>query len=124
MKLSMRAANNAADTLEELSSGLLKVSAIIRVGKPTPASPKLRVVLKTQDTEDPPEVIVPAPKTSDEIEAEILRSIFKLVGSRLALRDDLRPVSAPDPGEKPADSLRHRITRLAWKRFAESLAGA
>jgi hypothetical protein len=121
-QLAKRAADRAAKIVGEASSGLIEVSTgAIRESPPTAASPKLRVILMEETTETPPEVIVPAPKTAEELERAILNSTFKLVASQLALRNDLRPVSAPDPAEKPEDSLRFRVTRLAWKGFAESL---
>lgn len=121
-QLAKRAADRAAGIVSDASSGLIKVSTgTILESPPTAASPKLRIILREEESEDPPEVIIPAPKTAEEIEDAILNSTFKLVGSQLALRNDLRPVSAPEPGEKPEDALQFRVTRLAWKRFAESL---
>lgn len=122
LKLSMRAAGNAAKAIDKASSGLLNVSQIVREGRATAASPKLKVILTIKGAEDPPSVETPSPKDSEEIEKEILTSVFKLVGSNLALRDDLQTISSPQPGELPADSLESRITRLSWQKFAESSA--
>lgn len=122
LKLSVRAANNAAKIIDQASSGLLKVSSIVKAGKGTAASPKIRVMLTTKALEDPASVETPSPETAEEIEKVILSSVFKLVGSQLALRDDLSLVSSPSPGEPINESLEYRITRLTWQKFAESMA--
>ena len=118
--LSMKAANNAAKTIDKASSGLLKISAIVRKGRATAASPKLKVILTSKDTKDPASVETPSPKSAEEIEQEILRSVYKLVGSKLALLDEVQPLSTPGSDEPPAESLEYRVTRLAWQKFAES----
>ncbi|MFC7335731.1 hypothetical protein ACFQY0_00970 [Haloferula chungangensis] len=122
LKLSMKAANEAADAVEKASSGLLMLSSTVRKGRATAASPKLKVTLTSKEASEPPSVETPSPEDAEDIKKEILRSVFKLVASKLALRDDLQPISLPQSGEEPADSLECRITRLAWMKFAESSA--
>jgi hypothetical protein len=121
LKLSMKAAQNAAEIIEKSSSGILKVKAVIRKSRETPASPKLNVMLVSGDAKDSPSVETPSPETAEEIEEAIIKSVFKLVGSKMALRDDLKPISMPQAGELPAQSLEYRITRLTWQQYADSL---
>lgn len=121
VKLSMKAAHSAAKTIDEASSGIIKVSALIRKGKGTAASPKLRVMLTSGNSKNSPSVETPAPESAKEIQRTILSSVLKLVGSKLALRDDLKPISPPEPGEAPAESIKYRITRLTWQKYAESM---
>ncbi|MEP4076506.1 MAG: hypothetical protein ABJO14_01725 [Haloferula sp.] len=121
LKLSMKAAHRAAEVIDQASSGIVKVTAVIREGKGTAASPKLKIMLTSENSKDSPSVVIPAPESSEEIEKTILSSVFKLVGSKLALSDDLNLLSPPEPGEPPAESIEYRITRLTWRKYVESM---
>jgi len=120
LQLTTRAASEAAETIEKASSGLLSISSVVRKGRATAASPKLKVSLAAKETKEPPSVETPAPESAEDIEKEILSSVFKLVGSKLALRADLKSIPSPSSAEPSPESREFLITRLAWQKFAES----
>lgn len=122
LKLTGRAAKIAAEIIGEASSGIVSVSALVRKGRETAAAPRLRTTLAGKDIESPPSVETPAPESEEEIRDAIIASVFKLVGSGLALSEELRPLSFPPPEEEPAETLNLRVTRLAWEIFAQSNA--
>jgi hypothetical protein len=121
VKLTMKAAHSAAEAVDEASSGIVKVSAIIREARGSAAGPRMKILLTSGNSKNSPSIEVPAPENSQEIEMAILSSVFKLVGSKMALSNDLKAISPPEPGEEPDESIKHRITRLTWRNFAASM---
>jgi len=120
LEITRRAADTAATTLAEASSGLLRFEPTTRRAD-SGGPPELKVSLARDAEAGAPSVAVPGPETAAEAETAILDACFKLVASALALDDSLHPPAAPDAAESPAEALATRITRLGWHRFAESL---
>ena len=126
-----------AQDIEHASSGILKVTARITTKTSAKAPPKGTTKRKNSPTNAPTPVAIgltgpseqsPASETlpfavskPEELQAEILHTIFQLTSSRLEQIRALPPIAAA-ADETPLDALQFRITRLQWEKFGRSLS--
>ncbi|MBK1827458.1 hypothetical protein [Haloferula rosea] len=118
VEVTKRAAAGAAEELSKASSEL-----IVFTSKVTPdaeLNDELEVGLGIGETRLA--MRIPAPGSPTDYADTILRATFRLISSQLAANEGLQPISQPIAGEKPAESLATRITRLGWQSFAAAFA--
>lgn len=128
----------SAHDIEHASSGILKVTTKITAKTSPKASPKGGTKRKNSAANAPTPVAIwltgPSEKSAasetltfavtkpEELQAEILHTIFQLARSRLEQIRALPPIAAAD--DAPLDALQFRITRLQWEKFGRSLNAA
>jgi len=119
LKLTQRAAEEAAAAIRDASAGQADASARVVARTGASDTPMLRLDLHVNGVELPGSSATEAPESAEALRRAILSGTLRLVASQLALQDELSPVTPAEPGEEPADALRDRVTRLAWRRFLE-----
>lgn len=116
IQVSRRAAEAAAKTLSDASSGLIGFEAEAKAS--SELDDELEISLGRGDRF--PQIRIKAPSRPEHHEEAFLGGVFRLLISQLATNPELEPVSVPLPGEKPSEALANRITRLAWSSFASA----
>ncbi len=114
-----------ARDLEAASSGIVKVTAAVTVGKtstsakaPTPVALWLAGPGKKPTSTEVLSFTVDSP---DNLRQNILKTVFQLVRSQLGRDTAYTPPAALADGEDPQSALNFRITRLCWSEFAAGL---
>lgn len=120
VELTRRAAAEAADMLRQATAGQLRFEPEVDPGDADP--PRIRVAFRHASGGASALIETAAPDTENGLRRAILEAAFNSVSSTLAVEESLRPISLAEPGENPADSLTLRVTRRAWKSFANSLS--
>lgn len=120
IELTLRAAAEAAEILDRAAAGQISFESVVDPIEATP--PVIRVSFRNAAGDVSALTETPAPETEDRLRRSILKAAFNSVSASLALEESLQPISLPEPGEEPADSLALRITRRAWNLFRKSLA--
>lgn len=113
----------AVRTLGRASGGILVLGKDISVGKAPvgeggPAVAPVAIWLSGPAKDSPAtEVVSFTPGKPEELEQEVLRSVYQLVRARAGrLSGAIQPLDIP-VDEAPADALSYRITRRVWNRI-------
>lgn len=118
------------ETARELtyaSSGLLKVTADLAIGKrisskgPIPVAVWLSGPVKDSASTD---VLSFTVASNEVLPDEISKTAFQLISTHLKRSSRLTPPSDPLPGETALQALQSNFTRLAWREFGKSLNAA
>lgn len=118
----------AALDLQSASSGILKVTSHIAVGRrtgaknvPTPVA--LWLGGSGPDHKEAPSTdVLSFTVTSPELlRAEVFRTSFLLISGQLKRSSTFTEPLPPMESEDPLDAIRFHITRLSWEKFGQSL---
>ena len=111
--------------LEQASVGILKVSTALTANRKSTAkataTPIALWLTGGADGSPTTDTLSFTVTKAENLHADILRNLLKLVSNRLATNKDLTPIAAPPKTEAPLDALAFRITRLRWQEFGLSL---
>lgn len=114
-----------ARRLTQLSSGLVRADAALKISKTSPSSKKKSPVAMSLTGGDPntssTDVLSFPVETPEMLREALLKNFYVLVQGQFTSHKNL---TAPLPladGENPEDALNYRITRLAWQEFARTL---
>ncbi len=115
----------AALEIERTSSGIVKIKAKITVGKSTSSTktPWPVAIWLNGPGKKPvsTEVLSFTVDSPEKLREEIEKNVFALISKYLGTSTAYTPPVSLAPGENPLDALTHRITRLGWREFANSL---
>ena len=114
-----------ARDLEAASSGIVKFTAAVTVGKtstaakgPTPVA----LWLAGPDKKSPAtETLSFTVDSADALRQNILKTVFQLIRSHLSRATKYTPPAALAEDEEPQSALNFRVTRLCWSEFARAL---
>lgn len=118
VQLSRRAAADAAEELTKASSGLIQFTS--KASSSRELTTELEIGIGAGETISA--IRIPAPESPAGYLEATLQAAFRLISSQLAADEALQPVTLPAPGEKSAESLATRITRIAWFSLAKAYA--
>ena len=114
-----------AHELERATSGIVKVKAIVTLGKtstlgknPTPVA--LWLTGSNQKSKST-EVLSFTADSPETLHPKILGKLFSLIRNDLAHTPPFTTPTALAEGENPQDALTYRVTRLCWSQFAATL---
>jgi len=118
---------SVARELERASSGILKVEAMVTVGKtktnnsakaPVPVALWLTGPGKDATSTD---VLSFTVDSSDVLPEEVSKTVFQLIRGYIRKSTDCMPPGGLGDGVKSMDALTYRVTRLSWREFGGSL---
>jgi hypothetical protein len=104
--------------LEQASSGILKISAVVTAGRDIPKSrgpaPIALWISGPGATSRSTEVLAFTIGPAEVLRDDVLKTLFKIISSYLGRTASLTVPEVINPDDDPLDSMHSRITRLGW----------
>lgn len=116
--------DEVARELELASSGIVTVSPSVAAGRDLPGttpSPIAIWLAGPDNKSSSTEVLSFTIKNPDTLREDVLRTVYILLRGQLERAKNLTPPAALAEGEDPREALEFRVTRRAWKEFANAL---
>lgn len=125
------ALKSTAETIEQASGYVLQVKTLTAMGRGKPLErPRVPIAIWASRSgsksgeangETPPLSFMATPDQEQELTKQCQSAVYKLVRSHLAETTAFSPLPEMTESDQADHLLRHRITRLMWREFANSL---
>lgn len=114
-----------ARDLEQASSGVVKVTAVVAAGKTNSTAQSavpVAIWLSGPDKKSTSTGVLSFGVNSpDSLRQDLFKSLFRITCAYLSRSTTFTPPADLANGESPQDALNFRVTRLCWSEFATSL---